>query len=438
MTSTSVLSLHPADLLALWRATPWQTSLRIFWMPLIFSGAVALVLLIVSDPPMVLQDFRDAYYTAGVAVQSGPSGLSPMIEKGTDGFVNLPIVAYLFWPFGLLPVLWASLLFSVMGLACVLVAWGLLVRLAAIDAPSAGVLLLLFAINGPLIYGFKEGNISHVLLMLFAVALTWLRHGRDIPAGLLLGFAAVIKPPLVLVGFYFLFRRRWKVVAGGAFSCAAAGLLSLAVFGWDMHLRWYELCIKPYSENPVAAFNVQSVQAFILRLQVGPEGWFDWETVSFEPAYAVGSTALVAAIATLVAVVLLKPSARHGGPEQSQKLVEIEFMIIVALACVVSPISWSHYYTWFLLPFAFFIGRSDPMWSMPVVRGLGWLGIVLLSMPVLGSFWRTDWAQSPFGQTAMSSLLVGGILWLGLLCWIRYRMASRMPTIPRAIAVDTA
>ncbi|MEO3388983.1 glycosyltransferase family 87 protein [Mesorhizobium sp. CAU 1741] len=422
---SSLPSHHvPANLLARWRATPWQTVLCLFVMPMAFSGGLALLLLVVSDPPVVLQDFRDAYYLAGVAVQAGPHGLSPMIARGTDGFVNLPIIAYLFWPLGLLPVFWASVLFSIIGVFCVLAAWWLLVRLAELEAQSAVLLLLVFAINGPMIYGFKEGNVSHILLLMFAIALTWLRRGAEFSAGLLLGFAAVIKPPLLLVGIYFLFRRRWSVVAGGALSCAAAGLLSLAVFGWAMHVSWYELCIKPYSDNPIAAFNSQSVQAFFLRMQVGLDGWFDWSPIPFEPAYWFYSTIVVGGIAAFVVLTLLMPAGRDSGQAHPLALIQVEFMMIVALACVISPISWSHYYTWFLMPFAFFVGRDDPAWSTPILRGAGWLGIVLLSTPVIADIWRSNWASSTYGQIGVSSLLFGGIIWLLLLCRVRYRMAS--------------
>jgi hypothetical protein len=409
----------------LFQTTP-RTDLRIrvFWMPLALSALMGLFLLFVSDPRSPLEDFRTAYYAAGVSVQEGPLGLAPMIEKGVEGFVNLPIVAYLFWPLGLLPVVWASILFSLIGVACVLAAWWLLARLAALDTKQAAVLLFLFSANGPQLYSFKEGNLSHILLLLLVIALTGLRDKREFASGVLLGIVAVLKPPLVLIGIYFLFRRRWHVVAGGALSCAAIGLLSLMLFGWEMHERWYELCIRPYSEQPLAAFNVQSIQAFVLRYQVGPAGWFDWRPIAFDKTFGAWSKALVAATTLAVVLVMAKPVARHASAERHQELIEIEFMMIVALACIISPISWSHYHTWFLLPFAFFVGGRGSFCSTPLNGWLGWFGLVLLSGPVIGIHWPGIWASSLVAQLCVSLLLIGSLLWLGLLCLLRLRMAA--------------
>src|SRR5690606_12090466 len=148
-----------------------------------------------ESPPVAMQDFQDAYYAAGVALQGGPTGLAPLIERGTDGFVNLPIVAYLFWPFGLLANVPAMILFSVLGAACVLWTWRLLVREFDLDDRQAAMLLFLVAANGPLMYGVKEGNTSHFILLLLLLGLAAARGGRDFAAGLWLGVAAIIKPP---------------------------------------------------------------------------------------------------------------------------------------------------------------------------------------------------------------------------------------------------
>ena len=47
--------------------------------------------------------------------------------------------------------------------------------------------------------------------------------------------------------------RRWMVVAGGAAVIAGSILLSLLIFGWDMHVLWYETTIAPYASSTVSA-----------------------------------------------------------------------------------------------------------------------------------------------------------------------------------------
>ena len=64
-------------------------------------------------------------------------------------------------------------------------------------------------------------------------------HTLPLAVAFLFGLAATIKLPLLLIGAYFVVRRRWMIVAGGGTAIAIAALLSLAAFGIDDHIRWY-------------------------------------------------------------------------------------------------------------------------------------------------------------------------------------------------------
>jgi len=394
-------------------------------------AAMALFLLVKSETHWILHDFRVAYYSAGVAIQDGPQGLALEIERGVEGFVNLPIVAYLFWPFGALSDQVASLLHAVFGLVCILAAWWLLVRLLSLGQQQALLLLFIFAANGPIVYSFKEGNLSHMLLLLFVVAFIWLRNGRQFGAGILLGLAALIKPPLLALGAYFLFRRNWRVVAGGALFCTLAVALSVVIFGWEMHLRWYELCIKPFGKNPMGAYNVQSIPAFLLRLQLGPENkLFVWKTHSLGVPFAVLSGLLVAAIWISVLWVLLRSSMRMAiGKQPAPLATELEFMMVIAAICVTSPVSWSHYYSWFLLPAAFFVSNQIVAWRKTVFRYIGWIGLLLLATPVLRIYWRNEWLYLAYTYVGVSLMLAGGLIWFALLGIARYRLVQRSDVV---------
>jgi len=70
---------------------------------------------------------------------------------------------------------------------------------------------------------FTAGNAGEIVrasaeIGLLALALTpvILTGGIDLSVGSLLGLCAVLKLPLLLFGAYFLLRRRWRVVTGGA------------------------------------------------------------------------------------------------------------------------------------------------------------------------------------------------------------------------------
>ncbi|MCW5653223.1 glycosyltransferase family 87 protein [Hydrogenophaga sp.] len=387
---------------------------------LAMAGLMAVAVFAMSDPKGLFEDFREAYLEGGIAVRESREALAPLFEKGINGFVNLPIVAYLFWPFAFLPFKASAVLFSLIGLACAFGAWVTLVRGLELQRRSAALLLLAFAASGPLIYSVREGNISHFLLWPLAVAMLQLRRGQDLRAGCLLGALAVIKLPFLLFGVYYFLRGRWRVALGGAVVCALAVLASLAVFGWETHVRWYELCIKPYGQDPMPAFNVQSIQAFVLRLQVGAQGLFLWEVT---PLSGWGKPLSAAWVVLLYAGVFLwlwrTRSVAAALPASRPSGSDTEFMLVLALACVTSPLSWSHYFCWFLLPAAHFFQRLDEpaIGTDRMAQVLGWFALVATSIPVISIRWppQLPALAEAYARTGTSLVLAGGLAWMAWL-----------------------
>lgn len=390
------------------------------WNPMavaaVLGALVASWTFAVTTYSTLFEDFTAAYYAAGVALQAGPQGLAPLLERGVHGFVNLPLVGYLFWPFGLMPERTASVVYALLGVAAVVWTWKKLVDLASLDQRRAAVLLLVIASNGPLIYGLKEGNTSHFVLLAVVLAMASLIERRDFRAGVLLGFAALVKPPLVLFGAYVLLRRRWGAVMGGAATLLLASGLSLAVFGWEMHQTWYRLCIEPFTQGVVPAFNVQSIQAFLLRWQLGIQGPFQWNPVPLVAPYDWIAKLLAGALFVVAAAVMVRNATPVAAGARERQQLWMEMSIVVALCSTTSPMSWSHYYTWFLLPLALFVSvDGSGIWRGRLFRAGGWIGLLLLSTPVIGVGWATGWSIRPYMAVATSGLLVGGLLWMMLL-----------------------
>ena len=105
---------------------------RRFWVVTgLLTVGMGLFLLSISEPPRFFKDFYTAYFAAGEAVLTGPEALRPQLEKGVNGFVNLPIVAYLFAPFALLP-------FGAAGPAMASRGWGRIVIASSIGVKFGG------------------------------------------------------------------------------------------------------------------------------------------------------------------------------------------------------------------------------------------------------------------------------------------------------------
>jgi hypothetical protein len=260
-----------------------------------------------------------------------------------------------------------------------------------------------------------QGNITHIVLFFLVMALLLWRAGRDYAAGLVLGVCAVLKLPLLLYGIYFLARRRWLVVAGGATTIGATLLASLAVFGPDINIGWYEYCVEPFVGRAVPAFNVQSVDGFLIRLttghallpRVGPHrisaahavrAWRSWRSC-------------MAAFYLLRRADRREAMPRVAGALSVRDL--LEFVLVLTLALLTSPLAWTHYYLLLLLAWGLYLGGRLPLTDDATTRWLVRGSIVLTSLPVIiVPVEEPSWWSSLAARTIVSAWFFGGLLLL--------------------------
>lgn len=388
---------------------------RLFW-PVVALLALGLagIGFEMSDPPYRFEDFRRAYWEAGEAIWGGRSGFDQLYARGTDGFVNIPIVALLFAPFGLLNEIHASIVFTFLGILAVAASWLVLTRHYNLSRRDAAILAIIFAIFGPMLYSLREGNLSHFLLLGMSGALACLAGGRHVAAGLLLGVIAVLKPSLGLIGVYFVLRGQWRVVAGGAAVCIGAGLMSLIVFGWDLNLLWYQEAIAPFAAGPVPAFNAQSLPAFVARFETGLPGLRDWDAHTMSAAgrfWALGLTGLVG-------LLFLAACLRRGWKPPAERVIELELLLVITVSCLVSSLSWSHYYVWLLPAFIWVWKQADTdamtRWALAAAF------VLCLPLEFLSDAMR-DGGFAPLTNVLTSHLLAGGLILFGVLLRYRWR-----------------
>jgi hypothetical protein len=395
-----------------------------------------LVLFKASSPTDWLWDFLNAYYLAGQdALTNDPSALRDLIGRGANGFVNIPIVAYWFSPFAILPPQPAAWAFTAVGIALVVAAWFLLVRMWGLELRERWLLAVLFLVNGPLLNGIKFGNLSYFILFLLAAGLALVRRERSGAAGVLLGLGAVMKPALALFGLFFLLQKDLKGLLGFLVAGLATVLLSLLIYGWSDNLLWFEASILRYSHGWLPIFSVQSISAFIFRLRDGVRiDHYDAPAqlpTSLESAVekvAIGILFVVAAAAWVRSIRLFD---RDSETRSEQR--DLEYLLVLCLVLVSSPLTWAHYYCWLLMPTAFFLRQEKRSSGSPVMYCLGWLAVALTTPlimlpPSLGALSETAFYR-PF---AVSNFLFGGLIWFVLIAWWlcrdrRARVVQRQP-----------
>ncbi len=388
----------------------------------------------VSTPPYRFCDFLSAYYPAGQAVVHHDHGaLRALTSKRVVTFVNIPVVAYLFAPFGVFGRGVAIALFTLTGLGFTVGSWFLLLRMLRLELKARWLLTLLFLASGPLMNAIKLGNTSQMVLFALIAGLMLIRAGRSGAAGALLGVAAVIKLPLILIGLFFMFRRDWRGVAGFSAVGFMTVLLSLALFGWSDNLHWFQTCVVEFSQNWLPSFNVQSISGFVMRLDANAR-LSEWEPQMPTPSQKLvahiftGSIFLVAALACVR--LPTKMGAVNETDASSRK--DLQYLLVICLCLVSSPLTWSHYYLWLLIPTAFFLEGRLPLFDTQTARRVGWVAIALVA-PLVGWPWSipNSLLMTVYRTIIMSHLFLGGLIWFGLIAYSLARTGGLLSSADR-------
>jgi hypothetical protein len=404
----------------------------LWWAALAAGAAAHAALWYVSEPKALFSDFFKAYFFAAERVFiEGPVPTWVADDSAVAGFVNIPGLVWLFVPLVPLGEDEAAWVFLALGIAATLAALLLLLRLAEPGPRARAGLAFLFLANGPLVNSLREGNTTHFMLLLLVAALLLRRNGRDFGAGLLLGICAMVKLPLILIGVYFVLRGQWRVVAGGATAIAAIVALSLATFGIAINVGWYEACIEPFMRGVIAAFNVQSIDGFLMRLVTGAGELDNWNPLPPSVAHRVARIAIVAGL-FLGAFWLIRRTAPRASLAGDVTRGHLEFSIVLTLALVSTPVSWTHYYLLLLLPWGLHLSGRLGLPAGGPSRWLVWASWLLCSLPVVAPPDGPDWLDEIVARTLVSAWLFGAFALLAALARGAFSAARALPAAAAA------
>jgi Glycosyltransferase family 87 len=387
------------------------------------AAVLAGALLALTSGPILI-DFYKAYLYAGNAALAQPSALYEC-NRG-QCFVNLPIVALLFAPLAPLNPSVAGVAFSAAGALLLVSAVRRMAR-----GQSAGAIVWMALLSGPIYYSVRIGNTTHMLLLPLLAAFGRLaeRNGQG-GAGAILAALSLLKPPLALFLPYLVLRRQLRA----AFMMGACALVvvaaSIAWFGIDLHVFWFREFVINQGSRPIAAYNVQSVNGFLAHLLT--RGHLrDWYPIDAGTRFSMLSAALSAA---LVAAVLFE-CWRAGAPESSEAH-HVELGMVLCLTVLVAPISWTHYDLLLLIPAAALVSR----WASLGRRcrfGLA-AALVLMAPPVVVLSVPSRIGNALYERLLVSHYFAGALLLLAVLIAERQRIAQTVLQPGRFSAVDAS
>lgn len=207
--------------------------------------------------------------------------------SGRHGLINPPFYALLFVPLTALPYLPAFVIWSALG------ALMLLATLRMVGRVRAAPWVLAFI---PVWAAVSYGQNSLLSLFILTATFALLRGGRDGAAGLALG-CLLYKPQLIApLALLLLLDRRWRAIAGlGAMAATLVALtLALSVPATRAYLALGHSVATMFGESGFPTAKMHSLYSFFALLLPGHLA-------------AAGVLALLASLATLVAVRRLQP-----------------------------------------------------------------------------------------------------------------------------------
>jgi alpha-1,2-mannosyltransferase len=284
----------------------------------------------------------DVFVDAGKRLLEGSN---PYADSGPgDGVIGPPFQALFFAPFAGLDALnvpLAEVCWYLLNLAALVGGAVLWVRALAPYLPglpqrwsemwrSPTVLLALAAIAFPAQATFEHQNMNALLLCLLGAAALALVTGRDSHAGVFIGIATALKAYPGLLAVYLALRGRWRAAFVAALTTAGLTAVSALRYGWhggiDVVTSW--LSLHSAGAWPIRVQN-QSLYAWTARLSGVDPAPIAWWLLAI---------ATVALPLVWVASRLRSSSTDTLGGEMS---------LAMAVAVLLSPIAWDHY--WMLM-----------------------------------------------------------------------------------------
>jgi hypothetical protein len=321
-----------------------------------------------------------------------------------DTYKYPPFFVFLMGPLTDLFYVHAIVIWHLFNFGLLLLAAGLLWRWSGQPLRSwstAGLALLLLTFK-PVVDALSGGQADIIMLASLAAALLLLSRGRWFWSGAVLAFPAAVKLYTGYLLIHAVALRRWWALAGFAAAFALFNLLSVLVFGWDVHARFlFE--VLPRIGGGTAWIENQTLNGFFNRFTV--------EQIALVPDQG-GTVRVLTYAGALLFSALTFWYIRQMTPDAGFGLWIVTLLIIL-------PIAWMHYQAILVIPFYQLLVRLE---RAGADARLGWRPLLLYALAWMLLCYGNQWTffdrtmyEGPFWTLLLSYKLYGLLLlWAAL------------------------
>jgi alpha-1,2-mannosyltransferase len=295
---------------------------------------------------MHMNDFGKFYYSARLFLEGGnmygpnAATLIRMSETIERQFWNMnpPHFHLPLLPLAMLEPITALAVWACASLVAFALSLIVIVRTLDIRITPSGALWALLgffssAATGTIVI---TGQLTFLLLLPLTLAWAGAREGRWTKAGVHLGLCISIKPFLVPLLGYLMFRRQWRAVLVALATIAAAFAAGLAVFKWQPHMEW----LRVLSVVDWAWVGMNGSLLGFLERNLTP-------TLHFTPFAELPSYVRPLWLAGILVIGLVTMAAALL--DRSRDRTDRGLLLVLLASQLVSPLGWI-YYMW--LPLA--------------------------------------------------------------------------------------
>lgn len=363
--------------------------------------AAGLLLIVVALLPTALRKMPDfeVYWRAGRRAIAAEPLYRP--EDGHYQLKYLPAFALLVAPVAMLPLAAAKGVW----LLATLLAMGMLVRDSLRMAQRGRLptrivaLLVLLAMLKFFLHELTLGQSNALMAWLLVLAVSLLRSGREVPAGLLVALAVIVKPYAAAFVPYLALRRRWRALGVSITGVLVSLAAPAAIYGWTgsaaLLRSWFDTVSASTPANLLGQDNVSIWAMYAKWLGVGSAAF--WL-----------ATITVGAVAALFLLIV-----RRGRASVDGDYLEMAALLILMPLC--SPQGWDYVLLVSTPAVVLVINRFGDM--PPAVRAASVVAVVVMAFSVFDLMGRQAYAQF----MALSTITICALVLFAALASMRWK-----------------